>query len=252
MRAITICVEYSDFLSHTLPRNRHHFDEYMIVTASHDKETVKVAEQYDCRILVTDAFYDNGASFNKYLPMEYGFDAMGRHGWLCILDADIVLPRKIEHQQYEKGFLYNPRRRFMEDVTGDIQKKIELPWDSYPLDNWLCESPGYLQLFHAEDSHLPAPPWHQTNWKHAGGGDSFFQLLWPDECKVRIPWDVLHLGPKDHNWCGRVTPFLNGQLPKESRKRRHALRDMMRERWKKPGGVHDEHRYDHERIWPEQ
>ena len=48
MRAITVCVEYSDYLSHTLPYNRHQFSEWMIVTTPEDKATRDVASSLGC------------------------------------------------------------------------------------------------------------------------------------------------------------------------------------------------------------
>lgn len=233
MRAITVCVDYSDFLGITLPRNRRHFEDYMIVTTPRDIETINLAKKHQCQLFVTEAFYDNGAHFNKYLPMEMGFDKFGRHGWLWILDADVVLPKDLNHQAYHVGHLYNPRRRMLTDLTGDLAAKIDTPWNHIRRDKFTAESPGYCQIFHADDPHLGEPPWHQTNWKHAGGGDAFFQRKWGEDEKIRCPWDVLHLGDKDDNWCGRSTPFLDGRIVRGAPARKQKLRDIFMERHKR-------------------
>jgi len=46
---------------------------------------------------------------------------------------------------------------------------------------------------------------------------------WPVEKRVWLPTFVLHLGPHGKNWCGRVTPRLDGTVPKEAESRRKAL-----------------------------
>jgi hypothetical protein len=240
MRAVIVCVDYADILAVTLPWNRHHFTEVMVVTASHDVETSRVADANDARILTTDAFYDNEAVFNKYLPLEYGLDALGRTGWLCIMDADIMWPKILPDFQFQFGNLYGPRRRMMEDLSKihDINDN----WDVYPLHPQEAELAGYTQIFHADDPHLGTAPWHQTNWKHAGGGDSFFQFKWPERSKIRPPFEVLHLGPAWQNWCGRTTPFVDGSVPEKAKERMAQLHQFIRGRKSGPT------RFDHEKF----
>lgn len=244
MRAILVCVDYADLLAITLPWNRHHFTEVMVVTSPDDTATCRVADDCDARILTTNAFYDDGAVFNKFKAMEYGLDAMGRHGLLAILDADILWPDDIgSHDQFKMGRLYTPYRRMMLN-----------PADWHPFTNWTehevkteTEHAGYTQIFHAEDSVLDRTgPWHETNWRHAGGADSFFQMRWPASLRRRPSWKCLHLGEPGKNWCGRSTPYLDGSIHPEAYERRAKLHEFMSGR--KPG---DKSMFDHERILPE-
>src|SRR5271165_5034841 len=97
------CVDYAPLLSVTLPYNRHHFQEVWVVTAQRDTATQEVALRNGARVHITDAFYRRGAFYNKWLALEEGLDAMGRSGWLCIMDADVLWPRNLSTAVTESG-----------------------------------------------------------------------------------------------------------------------------------------------------
>lgn len=223
MRAILVCVDFGDLLAVSLPCNRHHFDEVMVVTTPTDKETISVANKYNAKLHLTESFYDDGAEFNKWKGLEEGLDKFGRHGLLAILDADIVWPkRRLNESNFRKGHLYTPKRRLLYNLAWIDLVFDESQWYRVAVANEL-EWPGYTQIFHADDPHLPIAPWHELNWRHAGGADSGFQSLWPMQHKVRPDWTVLHLGITGLNWCGRSTPRLDGTLPEAAEQRRASL-----------------------------
>lgn len=224
LRAIIVCVDYADILAITLPYNLHHFKEVMVVTHGRDHETAKVVRQHGkAGLFFTEAFYDNGAVFNKWKALEQGLDAFGRSGLMCIMDADVLWPKVIDHD-YLPDHLYTPRRRVQFDVRASILP--EEAWHCLPLFNE-GEFAGYSQIFYGNDGVLPAPPWHQIDWIHAGGADSEFQYLWPPERKIRPPWEVLHLGHPGTNWFGRATTRTDGSLPAEAKARTAQLRQML-------------------------
>jgi len=231
-KAVTVCVDYWDFLAITLPINRSMFESVTLVTASHDKETQRLAEEYGAGLVVTDLFYDREAVFNKWKALEYALDVVGRDGWICLLDADIVLPTEFQYLSPEVGRLYTPRRRMMDRVELPIPTYDD--WLKYPLARNDREFSGYCQLFHATDRVLGAPPWHETNWRHAGGADSFFQAKWDVKNKIRPPFECLHLGEAGRNWCGRSTQFLDGTTPAEGQERQKQLRKFMEDRGSGP------------------
>lgn len=226
MRAITICVDYWDYLSICFPYNKHHFDDVLVVTSPQDIGTQNLCHNLKIPYFVTDAFYRNGAIFNKWLALEEGLDYFGRHGWITILDADIIMPKTIHLDPRPTDCLFAPRRYIGTKLLPENE------WGALPL--WKNEEfSGYFQMFNAACPFLPKPPWHQTNWVHAGGADTFFQALWPDEKKIRLPFNVLHIGPTGKNWCGRVTS-LNGLVPDEAPQRIAKMRQLMQERRNNP------------------
>jgi hypothetical protein len=244
LRAIVVAVDY-DELALTLPYNRHHFLEVMVVTAPGDK-AIQVADANRARVFVTDLFYANGAKFNKWRALEAGWDVFGRHGWCCHLDADVFWPKEAQLPQLEVGTLYGPLRRMM-PLMAKPTEPFRLPpedeWHNFPIHNNVHEWAGYSQIFHADDPHLGKPPWHEVDYTHAGAADSWFQARWgpadgnwqpgqrqPGACKMRLPFEVLHVGEAGANWFGRSTARLDGTQHPESVARRSRNRAIWNQR----------------------
>jgi len=231
-----VCVDMADILAVTLPLNRHHFEEVWVVTSHADHDAVRIAGDNEARVLKTNLFWEDSAIFNKWRALEHGLDVMGREGWLCVMDADVIWPKKVfgtdwngkgagladdpkrfEGTKYELfldgqrtvvpfGYLCSPLRRMLNDWQPGKLVPPESEWGGLEIHRNVNEWAGYTQNFHASDPVLGPPPWHQIDWTHAGGADSFFQAKWPPERKVRPPWHVLHLGMAGQNWFGRRNP----------------------------------------------
>lgn len=278
LRMIMVSVDYIDLHSITLPYNRHHFRDSLIVTSKADEKDGRIldlAQDNSAELFVTDAFYDDGARFNKWKALEQGLDVFGRHGWICLIDADVLWPKNLELYDtsngnlatnsingntpmiLERGKLYSPLRRIFPFSEMNKQWIHVIPqptnpfcqpdpiaptelrcfpseeqWSRYPIHRNVGEWAGYTQIFHASDpALLTPPPWHEINWKHAGGADSFFQARWKSENKIRPPFEVLHLGNAGENWMGRSSPYLNGGgTHPESEQRRKELADVWQRR----------------------
>lgn len=210
MNSLVVCVEFDDFLAITLPRNRRHFARTLVVTSCSDTSTQHLAKDNGCECLATDVFYEGGAVFNKGAAVEKGLDVLGRDGWFCMWDADIVMPESIEFQA-SCDSLYSPFRKTIPPGLFRDDLDWALLTNMGPTPG---EFPGFFQLFH---STAAGPrPWYSTSWTHAGGYDSDFQKKFGEEQLKRPPFVVLHLGPSvdighdmpdrvGENWCGRVT-----------------------------------------------
>ncbi len=204
VRALITSVNYTDCLKLTLHYNRHHFSEVYVVTTPEDEPNVRpVAEANGVKVIVTDSFYKDGADFNKYGAIEYGLDVMGREGWVCLLDADVVLPRDAKLDNLVPGNLYGPLRRMLDVVPPCFPP--EDTWRELPLFNSGNHYAGYCQIFHASDAVIGSPPWHGSGWNNASGGDTFLQNKWALANKIRPPWECLHIGPHGVNWKGRTS-----------------------------------------------
>lgn len=210
MKAVIISVNYGDLLAITLPKSAPQFEHIAIGTSRADKETQEIAAQFpNVTTYVTDDFYANGAKFNKGLVVERLFDIVGRAGWLCVLDADIVLPAGFTEFAFAKNHLTTPYRRML---FNPQDYSDSLDWESVPIlkeHGWW----GYCQVFHADDPVLESRPWYPGDWAHAGGCDHDFQNRWRRSHKCRVPFEVLHLGEGVKNWCGRATVRSDGSMP---------------------------------------
>lgn len=207
-RAVIVCVDMADILAETLPRNKHHFADTWIVTAPDDRCTAAVAAANGARIARSNLFFANGAKFNKFAPLEECLAAMGRHGWLVLLDADIVLPRAIAWHQLDMQCIHGMDGRRLLPAGAAVPAENE--WNRLPLDPTNpadgsarhSEVIGYFQAFHCHASFLGLPPWHKLDLPTAAGGDSLFQAKWPLSLKRWLPHEVLHIGQPAANWNG--------------------------------------------------
>lgn len=242
IRAIMVAVDYADLLAQTLPYNRHHFEEVMVVTSLDDWECAQIAHKNDCVVHATDTFYHHGAAFNKWAALEEGLNHFGREGWLCIMDADVAWPKKLpDDWELKPGCLYSPNRRMYPLIDAIPQESL---WQGYRIHRNIAEWAGYSQIFHASDPVLGPAPWHEVNWMHAGGADSFFQSKWAAANKIRPSFEVLHLGPSGENWCGRSTAYATGSRNPSADARLEQLKSFIRGRVGKEGVE----RFAHEKI----
>lgn len=224
MKAVIVAVDYLDCLRICLPYNRHHFSSVTVVTSPADAPNLEdMVCRWSANLLVTDAFYRNGARFNKALALEEGLTHAGRDGWVCSLDADVLWPKDAKFD-LKPGNLYTPYRRMCPLVPlapDDIPP--EHNWANFPRHRNEGEHAGYTQVFHADDPVLGTPPWFDTSWSHGGGYDSFFQRKWPTGRKLRPDWECLHVGKAGENWCGRITAYADGTLPPDAAENRKAI-----------------------------
>lgn len=209
LRGLTVCVGdfYARTLEITLIRNARHFVEIWVVTTPDDEAVRAVVENVpNARLFTTDAFTRPDANgvrprFNKGLSVEECLSCMGRHGWLGIIDADILLPDSLPLDSLRTGFLYGAKRRTLEDVarwSPDFDWRHAIPEadGNAPV--------GFAQFFHAESPNLvDRRPWYDVSFPHAGGGDAHFMSLFHrTQWKLLPGVEVLHLGPRDCHWFG--------------------------------------------------
>ena len=204
MRAVIVSVDYGDMLDVTLGHNlvSGRFDDVLVVTSEDDWLSDRVSLHHNVHVWHTDAFFANGACFNKWAALEEALDAFGRTGWLTLLDADILLPKSADLRAgLTFGCLHGPLRRMLEHQSVLCNANLlpraiaEDRWSGYRIHPNVNEWAGYCQVFHADDPALGDPPWHDVNYTSAGTADSWFQQKWTVDKKVRHPWECLHLGP---------------------------------------------------------
>jgi hypothetical protein len=235
MRGLVICVEYDDLLVLTLPIAMRRLSECLVITSLADEKTANLASRFpNVKVLRTNAFYEDGASFNKGKAMEQGFDTLGRDGWMLIWDADTALVDPIPAgDTLDSQRLYGARRHLLEDASLFSET---MPWKRLPVRQDAV-IPGYFQLFNGAADALKCRPWYETAYVHAGGGDTYFERLWPPHLREWLPaTKVVHLGPVDRNWFGRQTERIDGHDRADGHEERRVKMDdfLSRKGWGRP------------------
>lgn len=227
IHGLTVSVGYDDLAAVTLPRNLRHLASVTMLTSPDDVKTQALCRQYDrVRCVVTDAFTRHGAKFNKGLAIEEASRELA--GWVLIFDADIILPDSFALSKLNADCLYGAKRRILDDPS---EYRDGIPWIRYPT----CRDRdvyGYFQLFNTSSKFLTKRPWYEPTFTHAGGCDAYFASLFPRTHKRWLAHSVLHLGPRDKNWFGRVTPRMDGEPVAKTKDEMEAL--LRSKGWSRP------------------
>jgi hypothetical protein len=232
IEAVTVCVNYSDFLSETIPQNLHLLDLWTIVTTTEDKATQALCAKYGVHCLATDTFYRDvdAPSINKSRGINYGLMHHSLNGWLLHLDADIVLPpqfrRMLENAEIDPTCLYGMDRVNCPGVQA-WDKYLDSPHVQYLWRYLLNPPPGWqlgARIAHGDFGGYIPPGYFQL-WNPAGSGnkrypikvesdmehtDVLFAIQWPRQKRILLPegW-CIHLessGEFGKNWKGRKSP----------------------------------------------
>lgn len=234
IEAITVCVNYSDFLAYTLPLNKQHFDHWVIITSKEDRETQQLCKHYNVECLVTDRFTEDGSPFNKAKGVNEGLLYHSKRDWMLHIDADIVLPptfrQIVERMTLDVHSIYGVDRLMCPDFSSwmaYIQKPktiydnwIYIHLDAFPIAARVADyngdgyAPiGYFQLWHPQKSkQLLYPEEHGA----ADRTDMAFAKRWKRENRHLMAEIVcIHLDSENatvkstgKNWQGRKTiPF---------------------------------------------
>ncbi len=209
--ALTICVDYADFLAHCIPHNRHLFHRYVVVTTPHDRRTRDLCEHYYVDCLTSDCFYDDGDVFSKSSGINMALAHLDSRDWVLHLDADIVLPPRtrmiLDGLTLDPTCIYGVDRimcpnhaAWMEYMSApEVQHSCQtfVQASAFPFgtrvgrlarDGW---SPvGYFQLWSPDGSGISRYPRHGA----ADRSDHVHAMMWPRHKRVLIPEIVaIHL-----------------------------------------------------------
>lgn len=197
---LTVSVNYADLLEKSIDL-WNVCDKLLVVTTPEDAATRALCASRDVLMHQTDAFYRDGAVFNKGAAISEAveiFDYLD--DWCLLFDADMIPPRGwrgiVETSGLQPGNIYGARR-VMEDGSTNRSDDFELA--------------GYFQMFHSTDANAQRKPLLDCRWTHAGGYDSELQGRWSRDRKIRLPLTLTHQGQPGRNWFGR---FNTAQMDK--------------------------------------
>jgi hypothetical protein len=242
--AITVCVNYSDFLAETLPNNLRYFDHFVVVTSYADTQTQDLCAHLGVECRTTDVMCKDGGAFAKGRAIDHGLAFLRKTDWVVHLDADIWLPPRtrywLDNASLDEDCIYGIDRA---NCTGyDAWRKFrdQAARNSTAIQHirgWLIVPPpfplgarfvlkdyegyvpiGFFQLWHAKhDRRYPLD--HST----AERTDVLHPLQWPLGKRRLIPEIIaIHLeseaGKMGTNWHGRKSKQFGSYNPFGQRK----------------------------------
>jgi len=223
MKAIITCVNYDDYLSLTLPKNKEFFSETIVVTSENDFATHEICKKYDVSLIMTNKFFEKGAVFNKGKAINVGLESLDSQNWVCHLDADIILPenfKNIDTKQLNKNYIYGCARKMCPskdaweefNKTGNCKEWLKLKAKYFKVGMTTIKHfvpIGYFQLFHMQANCLTIPPFYPECSNNAAESDVMFSLKF--EKHKYLDMEVIHLPvvgdiQEGINWNGRQSP----------------------------------------------
>ena len=229
IESVVVCVNYGDFLEHTLPENLKQLDRVVVVTHPDDKITQRICNQYGVDFLTTTIMHEDGDALNKGRLINLGLSHLKHTDWLVQLDADILLPHNfrsmLKKAKLNKRCIYGMDR--LNTVNFDHWQAykgasvpqhqwryLTIPNKHFPMGARLTHSEygwcpiGYFQLWHSSMRRT-----YSIINGSAEHSDVMFAVQWPREDRILLPeMFCYHLESGDEtfgkNWNGRKTkPF---------------------------------------------
>ena len=229
IEAVTTCVGYSDFLSHSLMFNRNAFDHLVVVTTPDDYNTIKTCDFWGVHCVKTTVFSEGGP-FNKAKAINVGLKHLSLSDWVIHIDADIALPpgarNMFRNSEPDPECIYGVDRlncksfdawgEFLSSPTPQHELNVFVHPHPFPMATRIAKSEyggyipiGYFQAWNPSASGISHYPEGHTD---AARSDMLFALQWKRKHRRLIP-DIFayHLesapAPMGANWKGRTTPW---------------------------------------------
>jgi hypothetical protein len=216
IHAVTVSVNYADYLWHTLPALVRIADKVTVITLATDTEARGLATKYSAEVHLTGQLKGN---FRKGKAIR---EALSRadNDWLLHVDADIGILQQIDTTELCKNTLYGAHRY---SISGEFQweliKGVPTCWRKMspcPQDEPFTSvrfrrksrtskvlPPGYFQLWHSSQG---------KTYPSRSIDASLDDILHAERFKstaILPNFGVYHLESKDHdlkaNWQGRTT-----------------------------------------------
>jgi len=199
---VVMCVNMADYLTITLEKNRHYFQNYIVVTSPDDHLTLELCEKYSVQTITYDNFFPLDAKFNKAGGLLYAQQQLHEafpEKWILMMDVDIVIPSScISTLQYciDNGLLDTTQlysvKRF--DVLTHDELEDECQTREYTLPG-----AGYFQLYYDKTKY------YNSFSESAAQTDIYFAFKF--EKRILITTHIYHLGEEGMHWNGRGKPW---------------------------------------------
>lgn len=234
IEAVTVCINYSDFLAHTILFNKPQFDRLLVVTDTKDQRTRDLCEFHHVECFSTDVFYHDDKALDKGAGISEGLKRLSGDDWIVHVDADIALPPRtraiLSGLTLDPSHLYGCDRMMcpsFDDWAAFVGRpEVQHSCDIYVQANAFALGTriarmhaggsgylpiGYFQMWNAGKTKVLDYPSHGQ----ADRSDMAFAQRWPRDKRSLLPELVaVHLEESDSdsdgemgvNWRGRRSP----------------------------------------------
>jgi hypothetical protein len=229
LEAVSVCINYSDFLKYTLPFNKNFFDKYVVVTSSEDKKTQDLCHKHNVKCVTIKKTHLIELD-SKGLAINKGLEVLDKDAWVLHLDADIWLPPLtrtiLDNFSLQTDCIYGTDRFMCESfedwldfLNKEQYKNIHYEWvfldtakfkigsrmiQYYGEGYWPI---GFFQLWHPKGSGVYTYPNSKIGYDR---DDVLHMKQWNKGKRLFIPDFIpIHLSSQLHekgqNWEGRST-----------------------------------------------
>lgn len=223
---ITACVNTLDYLEVSYKHNKNEFDRFTIVTSEKDKDTQKFCVDNGLICFVTEAFYRQGATFDRGFALNYAFHWLTRQtpaiDWMIHADCDVFVPKDWRNKlpNLDKEFFYGSRRVLLNthaDYLDFVNEKKQESNFEIPLGIGY----GFFQMFNWNSKVIQNVPEGRLWYPASPRGDVcesdwMFRNKWGEHGNhnyeiclgnlAELPFRVYHIGEHGQNHQGRVSP----------------------------------------------
>lgn len=135
MYAVTVSVGFGDYLETVARHNRRFFTEWYVVTDPNDQETHEVCRRHSLTAFSSERYREmEDDKFNKGKMINEGLKQVYKtcSGWVCHIDADIILLKGFR-KRYEDFIQYHLPRPPEQALTGlnRVMCESREVWDNF-------------------------------------------------------------------------------------------------------------------------
>lgn len=194
IECVTYCNNYSDFLSETLPFNKHYFDNYIVATSLQDKKTIELCDLLNVHCIALDESKYEADEFRSHC-LNKALNELKYNDWAVNLDADVWLPPRtrdlLEIKSLDEKFIYGMDRMMCnsyEEWRKFIkQPKIHEGWIYLHLNAFEM---GVRNVAYTEDGYVPIGFFQLWNVRESGIKD--YPIKHIDKKKWQERVDTIH------------------------------------------------------------
>lgn len=206
MKIVTVCVNYSRYLSRFFLNNFFHNIPISVITSKQDVLTKKKCLKNNVDFFETDIFYKNGSNFNKGAAInEWLLCNRSDLDWVIHIDSDCILPFNflniISSLSLSFEVYYGCRRRVDFNWRKNKKYRLDENWESFHLWDREEGCPGFFQMFNVNASVLKFGEIYPSNYPTAALSDNEFGYKFGENI-VCLNMEVLHLGHPYRCWDG--------------------------------------------------